>query len=326
MAGVNLAMHSISDFEAGISLAQFEREGYAALEGYFKPSQIDRATSAIQRLLAERSNEVVVDSLHTGQRTFWAQAANPETRYFKFNDLYLMSAEVRGLALDFELTSILADLLGEPAVLCNSLNFEKGSSQPMHIDSLYMTPRTPHSLIATWIALEDVHPDSGPLVYFPGSHRIPLYTFNDGTHHATREESADWYDYIDVQIRLRGLKERAFLAKKGDVFIWHSDLVHGGSPIADHRRTRSSLVCHYFGETDCVERGMDIVPMHGGHWMRRLPQPVSADPGSFGPNCPFPEEAYLRRHPDVREAVESGLFPSGQFHYREFGFSEGRGV
>jgi phytanoyl-CoA hydroxylase len=323
---MNLAISHASDLDSGVSRSQFERDGFAALEGYFAPQQIDRAAAAIRRLLDEKSNEVVVDSLHTGERTFWANAANPQTRHFKFNDLYLMSAEVRGVALDFALTSILAELLGEPAVLCNSLNFEKGSSQPMHIDSLYMTPRTPHALIATWIALEDVHPDAGPLVYYPGSHKIPLYTFNDGTHHASREESADWFDYIDVQIRLRGLKEKAFMARKGDVFIWHSDLVHGGSAIVDEELTRSSLVCHYFGETDCIERGMDIVPMHGGYWMKRLRQPVSADPDTFGPKCPFPEETYLRRHVDVREAVEQGLWPSGEVHYREVGFGEGRGV
>jgi phytanoyl-CoA hydroxylase len=323
---VNLAINHISELGTGVSQSEFEREGYAVLEGYFSPGQIDRASSAIRRLLNERANEVVVDCLQTGQRTFWAQASNRANRHFKFNDLYLMSADVRGLALDFNLTSILSDLLGDPAVLCNSLNFEKGSSQPIHIDSLYMTPRTPHSLIATWIALEDVHPDAGPLTYFPGSHKIPLYTFNDGTHHASPEETPDWFDYIDVQIRLRGLKEKAFIAKKGDVFIWHSDLVHGGSPIANHRLTRSSLVGHYFGETDCIERGMDIVPMHAGYWMKRLPQPVRPEPATFGPNCPFPEDTYLRRHPDVREAVEANLWASGESHYRQVGFSEGRGV
>jgi hypothetical protein len=66
--------------------------------------------------------------------------------------------------------------------------------------------------------------------------------------------------------------------------------------------------------------------MNGGYWMRRLPPPVLADPSAFGPHCPFPEETYLRRHPDIQEAVEAGLFPSGEFHYREFGFNEGRGV
>ena len=259
-------------------------------------------------------------------RTFWAQAAHPETRHYKFNDLYLMSDEVRCLAFDAELTTLLEDQLGEPAVLCNSINFEKGSSQPKHIDSLYMTPRTPHSLIATWIALEDVHPDSGPLVYYPGSHKIPLYVFNDGTHHASRDEIVDWFDYIDVQLRLRGLREKTFLARKGDVFIWHSDLVHGGSPIRDSRRTRGSLVSHYFGKADCLERGMEIVPMNRGYWMPRLRQAVRVEPEAFGPNCPFPEETYLLRNPDVREAVEARICPSGEYHYRNHGFREGRGV
>ena len=253
---MNLAINHRRDVGAEVGQSQFERDGFAVLEGYFTPSQVDRAASAIRRLLDEKANEVVVDSLQTGRRSFWAQAAfSRKSTHYKFNDLFLMSPEVRELALDPGLTATLEDLLGEPPVLCNSLNFEKGSSQPKHIDSLYMTPRTPHSLIATWIAFEDVHPDSGPLVYFPGSHRIPLYTFNDGTHHASREEIVDWFDYIDVQIRLRGIKEKTLLARKGDVFIWHSDLVHGGSPIRDMKRTRSSMVCHYFGKDDCMERG-----------------------------------------------------------------------
>lgn len=319
-------MNPISEAEADFSPSRFERDGYALLEGYFTPGRIDCAASAVRRLVRERPQEIVVDSLRTGQRTFWVHAANRETLHFKFNDLHLASGEVRDLALDPGLTAVLADLLGEPAVLCNSFNLEKGSSQPKHIDSLHLTPRTPHALITAWIAFEDVHPDSGPLVCYPGSHRIPLYTFNDGTHHASRDEIVDWFDYIDVQLRLRGLRGRKFLAKKGDVFIWHSDLVHGGSPIADPSRTRSSLVCHYFCETDCIARGMDIVPMHGGYWLRRMRMPVIVNPEAFGPGFPFPEEAYLARYPDVREAVEANLFPSGESHYRIFGFAEGRGV
>lgn len=323
---MNLATNQVGLEEEGVSHSQFERDGFVAVEGYFAHDRIDRAAAAFRRALRDRPREVVVDCLLSGRRSFWADAAHSETRHFKFNDLYLMSGEIRDLALDCGLTSILADLLGDPAVLCNSLNFEKGSSQPKHIDSLYMTPRTPHSLIAAWIALEDVHPDAGPLAYFPGSHKIPLYTFNDGSHHASRDEIVDWFDYIDVQLRLRGLKERKFLARKGDVFIWHSDLVHGGSPIRDPGRTRGSLVCHYFGASDCMARGMDIVAQNRGYWLRRLRPQVIVDPVSFGPGFPFPEEAYLRRYPDVREAVEAGLCASGESHYRTFGYYEGRGV
>jgi phytanoyl-CoA hydroxylase len=326
MACVNLTLHQSSDVAVGAGLSPFEKHGFLSMEGYFHPAQIDRAAAAVRRTLAARPREVVVDSLRTGARTHWAHAAEPASRRFKFNDLYLMCDEIRDLALDPGLCAIIAEQLGEPAALCNSLNFEKGSSQPKHIDSLYMTPRTPHCLVAAWIAFEDVHPDSGPLVYYPGSHRIPLYTFNDGSHHASREEIVDWFDYIDVQLRLRGIRERKLLARKGDVFLWHADLVHGGSPIADEGRTRSSLVCHYFGENDCLERGMDLVRMNGGSWVRRLNQPVKVNPCVFGPAFPFPEETYLARYPDVMNAVQEKLCPSGDFHYRNFGFSEGRGV
>jgi hypothetical protein len=35
------------------------------------------------------------------------------------------------------------------------------------------------------------------------------------------------------------------VAKKGDVLIWHADLMHGGAPIEDPKRTRKSLVAHF---------------------------------------------------------------------------------
>jgi hypothetical protein len=319
-------MNQLSDAEAGVGHSEFERDGCAFMEGFFAPYRIDRALSTLRRVLRERPQEVVADCLQSGRRSFWAQAAHPETRHFKFHDLHLLGEEIRDLALDAGLAAILGDLLGDAAVLCSSLSFEKGSSQPKHIDSLYMTPRTPHSLVTAWVALEDVHPDAGPLVYYPGSHKIPLYTFNDGSHHATRDEIVDWFDYIDVQLRLRGLRGRKLLARKGDVLIWHSDLVHGGSPIADFRRTCASVACHYFSAIDCVERGMDIEPLNGGYWLKRLRPPVIVDPAAFGPGFPFPEESYLRRYPDVREAVASSLCTSGESHYRIYGFNEGRGV
>ena len=137
---------------------QFDRDGYLALEGYFSTDRIDAVRAAIGRLLERAAGEIVVDNMLNGKRTFWSHATNRETRHFKFNDLYLLSEDVRQLVLDKDLARLLNSLLGRPVVLCNSLNFEKGSSQPKHIDSLFMTPQTPHSLIATWIAMEDAHP------------------------------------------------------------------------------------------------------------------------------------------------------------------------
>ena len=42
----------------------------------------------------------------------------------------------------------------------------------------------------------------------------------------------------------RGLKTEKFMAKKGDVLIWHADLMHGGAPIQDRRLTRKRAWLH----------------------------------------------------------------------------------
>ena len=110
------------------------------------------------------------------------------------------------------------------------------------------------------------------------------------------------------------------------MFIWHSDLVHAGSPIRDWKRTRESLVCHYYTEPDCRRMGCDLVPEQAGFWMRRLPQPVLVDPQVFAAGRRFPEEQYLARYADIKAAVAAGNLASGRLHYETFGFREGRGV
>ena len=30
------------------------------------------------------------------------------------------------------------------------------------------------------------------------------------------------------------------------MLIWHANLLHGGSPVKDPKRTRKALVCHFF--------------------------------------------------------------------------------
>jgi ectoine hydroxylase-related dioxygenase (phytanoyl-CoA dioxygenase family) len=71
--------------------------------------------------------------------------------------------------------------------------------------------------------------------------------------HAVSGEMEKYRAYMMEEISKRGLKSTKFCAKKGDVFIWHSQLFHGGSPIIDRKKTRKSLVTHYFkkGDLEC---------------------------------------------------------------------------
>jgi ectoine hydroxylase len=69
-----------------------------------------------------------------------------------------------------------------------------------------------------------------------------------------RKEYKDYEDVIEEIIQKNRLGKKVFLAKKGDVFIWHANLIHGGSPIKNHSLTRKSMVIHYYAK--------DIIKYH----------------------------------------------------------------
>ncbi len=110
-------------------------------------------------------------------------------------------------------------------------------------------------LAAAWVAFEDIHPESGPLVYYPGSHRWP-YLFSHDVEISENEFQREGYQSYQAKyeprirdlIQEHGSEPRYFEARKGDVLIWHANLVHGGSARRDLQRSRRAVVVHYFGK------------------------------------------------------------------------------
>lgn len=131
--------------------------------------------------------------------------------------------------LDSKIVAVLKELLGKNAVLFHSLNFERGSGQPVHVDSWFMPPPPNGELIAVWICLEDVEKDAGPLVYIPGSHKLEKYIFSNGSEFHIPEEVPKAVEDLGVRANKNGMNLKQFLAKKGDVFVWHQQLAHGGA-------------------------------------------------------------------------------------------------
>jgi ectoine hydroxylase-related dioxygenase (phytanoyl-CoA dioxygenase family) len=257
----------------------WERDGFLVLREFFTPEAIDQVNAVTDEMFRDPPDWLVVDNTLTGRRGSMNDFTAEERAggHLRLNALFRRRQEVRAVALDPRLRAILRDLLGEPAVLFNSLTFAKGSQQTEHSDALYLTPRTPGRLVATWIALEDAHPDAGQLFYYPGSHILPRYTFRNGSHHFAPDEMGDWMNFINGQLTAAGLRRETFAAKKGDLFIWASDLIHGGSPINDVSRTRRSLVSHYFSHSDSTALGFECVPEgDDGYWQLRHPAPPAA--------------------------------------------------
>ena len=134
-----------------------------------------------------------------------------------------------------------------------SITSHKGSQQAAHSDSIHMTTYPLGYLTAAWIAFEDIHPDSGPLVVYPGSHRLPyLFSQNVGISEADfkQEGYGSYQQKYEPRIReliaSHELKEKHFVASKGDTLIWHANLLHGGSMRRNVQLSRRALVCHFF--------------------------------------------------------------------------------
>jgi hypothetical protein len=151
------------------------------------------------------------------------------------------------------LLSWLRLLTGREPKPLQTIASHKGSQQGTHSDSIHMTTYPLGYLTAAWIAFEDIHPDCGPLVYYPGSHKLP-YLFSKDVEITEEDFKRDGYkpyhDRYEPRIQRliaeHHIEPHYFHARKGDVLIWHANLLHGGSPRKRMDLSRKAVVCHFF--------------------------------------------------------------------------------
>jgi hypothetical protein len=168
----------------------------------------------------------------------------------RVQDAWRRSKAIRALALNPRLHAALEAAYGRPSFPFQTLNFELGSEQALHSDVIHFSSVPPRFMCGVWIALEDVTPGSGPLVYYPGSHRLPLLSMRDVGVNSARPKASD-YDRHFVprfaeRIEASGLTPRELLIRKGQAFVWAANLAHGGTPITAPGSTRRSLVVHCY--------------------------------------------------------------------------------
>jgi len=221
------------DFDAFIQeqLRGWSQRGYLILRGVFDDGEVDAIDAEVDRINRQGRVKLTHDN--------------------KLPFLNKLSPVIERATHCEELVRVLQFILDKEVVPFQTLNFIKGSGQRAHSDSIHMTTYPLGYLIAAWVALEDIHPDSGPLFYYPGSHRLP-YLLNDEFENYSSILSLGnkkYRDYEDMTARIietQHLQPEIFLPKKGDVLIWHANLIHGGMPVKDQRLTRKSMVIHYY--------------------------------------------------------------------------------
>jgi len=173
----------------------------------------------------------------------------------RLQDAWLFNEDVMAIAANPKILKLLGKLYGRTAFPFQTLNFPVGTQQHLHSDSNHFSSLPERFMCGVWLALEDVHPDAGPLTYLPGSHKWPILTnvmigrraFGAQPQSAQAPFEAAW----EAMIAASGREQEVFLARKGQALIWAANLLHGGSPQLDPTRTRWSQVSHYYFE-DCI--------------------------------------------------------------------------
>jgi ectoine hydroxylase-related dioxygenase (phytanoyl-CoA dioxygenase family) len=212
---------------------EFDEKGYIVLRDIFK-SEADDINRELERLLEEGR----VGYNFTGNKVVFAN---------RESDL------IDGFTKQPELMALLSFLLKWPVLPFQTINFNFGSEQRAHSDSIHMSTYPEGLLTAIWIALEDIDSDQGPLFYYPGSHKWP-YQYNEDLglkeNFFLLDENPNqkYENRIARLIEEHPIQPEYFTPKKGDILVWHPNLVHGGSVHENKSKTRKSMVVHYFGK------------------------------------------------------------------------------
>ena len=210
----------------------FSRDGYIIIDPEIPDivASAKRIMSSLEEHLKTADNDRVIDA-------------------WKFNQ------DVRDLALLPKVYETLETLYGRKPIPFQTLNFELGTEQATHSDTIHFNSFPEGFMCGVWIALEDIDEGNGPLHYYAGSHRIPRYDFADLGIAASlmrdrmkTEMGQQIPELIESIARAKGLKKERGLVSQGQAIIWAANTYHGGEPIRDKSRTRNSQVTHYYFE------------------------------------------------------------------------------
>jgi Phytanoyl-CoA dioxygenase (PhyH) len=220
----------------------FERDGYLIFDPGLPAKVLDEAVADVEQ----------------GPRRRWLPFMHrpPAGDSGRATDAWAVSPSVKQIALAPAVLDLLRTLYGREPRPFQTLNFRLGTQQRTHADAVHFDTEPPELMCGVWVALEDVDMDCGPLVYYPGSHKLAQVTPSDvgiaiepGQQAVSHEEHEERYEpFVEQMIEREGLQPRYGTIQKGQALVWAANLLHGGSPVRVPGRTRRSQVTHYFFE------------------------------------------------------------------------------
>ena len=234
--------------------AYYDTNGYVVIKSVLSPAVCDSA------------RELWSDEIKTTDKHIYRQAtAKAEKNTFNENGwvmnpiLNLQSVDPRyfGKFRDHCTNSILTSkntnkllsfFLDDKPKIVQSMYFEGNSATWEHQDTYYLDSENMGTMVAAWIALEDIEADAGRFFVCPTSHKIEMDKQSSLNNVTTKHDSyiSDIVDHIkDGNFEIRAPK-----LDKGDVLLWNSRTIHGSLKSFSKSKSRSSITCHVIPNRD----------------------------------------------------------------------------
>jgi hypothetical protein len=161
---------------------------------------------------------------------------------------WLRSKAIREVAVSPKVQDLLRMIYRREPIPFQTLNFSRGTEQDTHSDTIHFQSYPANFMCGVWVALEDIGAHNGPLHYYVGSHKLPLYDLFDVNMEGDDRNYSVYTEFVRELMETAGLERRVLSLAKGQALLWAANLFHGGSAILDRNSTRYSQVTHYYFE------------------------------------------------------------------------------
>lgn len=234
-----LESSELSDKEKEMAI-KFHEEGYLIIDLELSEEDTDDVIREINDAVLRENKKI--------QDEFYTYSDSP--RLF---EEWRNSENIRSLCLNKKVISILEFLYDKEAFPFSTINFIKGSNQPLHSDAVHFHTIPYLWMSGVWIALENTTTENGTLRIVPGSHKWSVYDYETLKlpHPDTIEKGEEtnyriYEEFIRQLIDSKKAKTLDVPLKRGQALIWAANLLHGGMNIVDKNSTRYTQAIHYF--------------------------------------------------------------------------------
>lgn len=222
---------------------KYHENGYLIIDLNLKEIEIQKIIEDMHRALEEE------------ETTYHAEhfQYTPSKRIFQ---LWKQSLPCANLTINKKVLETLKTLYNREPYPFSTINFFKGSNQPLHSDVIHFHSTPPLWMVGVWIALEDVNETNGSLKIVPGSHKWKTWEYDElGFTHPDNIQNGEkvlyrkYEEFIEQLVIEKNADSKIVNLKKGQALIWAANLLHGGgnvSGITDLDSTRYTQANHYF--------------------------------------------------------------------------------